>query len=123
MALNIDPVLLKESLFSAAKDATEVHLAEALDETKALHVKYLEELRAYTDNLAVLKLEIAEASTPELKMVKLQSIKLQQRSINGLVDRYQMIFQQEAIERVKEVLKTVALTIGKIAFSMAIAAV
>lgn len=123
MALTIDPDLLKDALFDAAKGATEVHLKEALDETKELHANYLKELRAYTDNLAVLKLEIAEAATPELKMVKLESIRMQQRSINGLVDRYQMLFQQEMIARVKEVLITVAMTVGKIAFSMAMAAV
>lgn len=123
MALNVDPDLLKDSLFSAAKEATEAHLQEALDSTKELHAKYLAELKEYTDNLAVLKLEIAEAPTAELRMVKLESIKLQQRSINGLVDRYQMLFMQDTIEQVKEVLKTVALTVGKIAFSMAIAAV
>lgn len=123
MALTIDPDLLKDALFNAAKEATEGHLEEAIDETKELHAAYLVELKAYTDNLAVLKLEIAEATDPEIKMVKLESIKLQQRSINGLVDRYQMIFKQEALERVKEVLKTVAITVGKIAFSMILAAV
>jgi hypothetical protein len=123
MSLNIDIDLLKDNLFSAAKDATVIHMNEALDESKEIHANYLRDLKAYTDNLATLKIEIAEATTSEQKQIKMQSIELQQRAINSLVDRYQMIFNQEAMERVKEVLKTVAITVGKIALSMIIAAV
>jgi len=122
MSLNIDMGLLQENLFSAAKAATILHFDEALDETKELHAAYLRELKDYTDNLAVLKLEIAEAPSG-LKPIKMQSIEMQQRSINSLVDRYQMLFNQAALAHVKEVLKTVAITVGKIALSMAIAAV
>lgn len=123
MSLNINVDLLKDNLFSAAKEVTLTHLKEGVDESKESYAKYLVELKDYTDNLAILKIEITEAETPEMKKVKMESIVLQQRAINSLVDRYQMIFQQELIARVKEVLKTVAITVGKIALSMAIAAV
>jgi hypothetical protein len=123
MSLNIDVDSLKDNLFSAAKEATATHLEAGIDESKESYAKYLVELKDYTDNLATLKIEIAEAPDAAAKKVKMESIVLQQRAINSLVDRYQMIFQQEAMERVKEVLKTVAITAGKIALSMAIAAV
>jgi len=119
MALNLDLDALKTNLFAAAKDAS----AKYVDTTKDRYQEFLAELRDYTDNLAVLKQEIVEAPTKELKEVKMQSIKLQQRAINGLVDRYQMLTTQDAAEQLKEVLYTVAVTVGKIALSMALAAV
>ncbi len=123
MALNIDPDLLKDNIFSAAKEATTAHLKAGIEESEESYANYLKELRDYTDNLAVLKIEIAEAPDAATKKMKMESIVLQQRAINSLVDRYQMIFNQEALARVKEVLKTVAITVGKIALSLAIAAV
>lgn len=119
MALDIDLDLLKDNLFDAAKDASEKYV----DTAKESYKDYKRELREYTDNLAQLKMEIAEASTPEMKAVKLQSIELQQRAINSLVDRYQMIMTQEAAEQLKEVLITVAKTVGKIALSLIVAAI
>ena len=118
MALNIDLDLLKDSLFDAAEEAGRSYF----DTGKDAYANYKAELRAYTDNLAVLKKEIAEAPA-DLKEVKMQSILLQQRSINSLVDKYQMIMVNEASEQLKEVLKTVAMTAGKIALSMALAIV
>jgi hypothetical protein len=123
MAFDIDVDVLKDSLFSAAKEATEAHIGELVDESKELYKQYLVELKDYTDNLAVLKKEIVEAETEEMKQVKLQSIRLQQRAINSLVDKYKMIFVQDSLNHVKEVLKTVAMTVGKIALSLVIAAV
>lgn len=118
MALDIDLDLLKDNLFEAAEEAGR----DYFDTSKEKYADYKAELKDYTDNLAVLKKEIAEASA-NLKQVKAESILLQQRSINSLVDKYQMIMVNEAQEQLKEVLKTVAMTVGKIALSMAIAAV
>ena len=118
MALNIDLDLLQDNLFDAAEEAGRGYFDTAKDK----YADYKAELRAYTDNLAVLKKEIAEAPA-DLKQVKVDSILLQQRSINSLVDKYQMIMVNEANEQLKEVLKTVAMTVGKIALSMVVAAV
>ena len=119
MALNIDLDLLQDNLFAAAEEMGRKYF----DTSKDKYKDYKSELRDYTDNLSVLKKEIAEAGTPEEKQVKMESILLQQRAINSLVDKYQMILVQEAAEQLKEVLKTVALTAGKIALSLAMAAV
>jgi len=118
MALNIDVDLLKDNLFDAAEEAGKKYFDTAKDKYK----EYKVELRDYTDNLAVLKKEIAEAPE-DLKESKMDSILLQQRAINSLVDKYQMIMVNEAAAQLKEVLQTVAMTVGKIALSMALAAV
>lgn len=118
MALNIDLDVLKDSLYTASEEASRKYFDTANDKYK----DYKRDLKDYTDNLAILKKEIAEAP-PELKAVKLESIELQQRSINSLVDKYKMLLAMEAEQRVKEVLKTVAMTAGKIALSMVLAAV
>ena len=118
MALNIDLDLLQTNLFDAAEEAGRGYFDTAKDK----YEEYKVELRTYTDNLSVLKKEIAEAPA-DLKQVKVESILLQQRSINSLVEKYQMILVHEAEEQLKEVLKTVALTVGKIALSLAVAAV
>jgi len=118
MALNIDLDVLKDSLYSASEEASRKYF----DTANAKYGEYKADLKKYTDNLAVLKKEIAEAP-PELKQVKMESIELQQRAINSLVDKYKMILQMEAAAQVKEVLKTVAMTAGKIALSLVLAAV
>lgn len=118
MALDIDLDVLKDSLFDAAEEAGKGYL----DTGKEEYENYKAELRDYTDNLAVLKKEMAEAPS-ELKQVKLDSILLQQRAINSLVEKYQMILVNEAETQLKEVLKTVVLTAGKIALSLAVAAI
>lgn len=118
MALDIDLDILQDSLYAASEEASRKYF----DTSKDHYSNYKKELKAYTDNLAVLKKEVAEA-LPELKKVKLDSIILQQRSINSLVDKYKMIMTREAAEQLKEVLKTVAMTAGKIALSLVIAAV
>ena len=118
MALNIDLDLLKDNLFDAAEEAGR----DYFDTAKEKYTDYKAELRVYTDNLAVLKKEIAEAPA-DLKQVKVESILLLQRSINSLVDKYKMIMVNEASEQLKEVLKTVAMTVCKIALSMVVATV
>lgn len=118
MAFEINLDVLKDNLYAATKDASEKYFDTAEDHYK----NYLRELKDYTDNLAILKKEIAEAPQ-DLKEVKMMSIRLQQRAINGLVDKYKMILVQESAEQVKEVLKTVAMTVGKVALSMVVAAV
>jgi len=118
MALNIDLDVLKDGLYAASEEASRNYFDTGAEQYK----NYKNELRAYTDNLAVLKKEIAEAPQ-DLKEVKLESMVLQQRSINSLVDKYQMIMVHEAAEQLKEVLKLVATTAGKIALSLVIAAV
>jgi chromosome segregation ATPase len=118
MALDIDLDVLKTSLYEASEEASRKYF----DTTNDAYTNYKQELKEYTDNLAVLKKEIAEAPA-DLKQVKPESIALQQRAINSLVDKYKMIMVKEAAEQVKEVLKTVAMTAGKIALSMVMAAV
>lgn len=118
MALDIDLDVLKDSLYEASEEASRKYFDTAEDQYKG----YKRELKEYTDNLAVLKKEIAEAPK-ELKQVKMESIALQQRSINSLVDKYKMIMVHEAAEQLKEVLQTIAITAGKIALSLAVVAV
>lgn len=118
MALDIDLDVLQESLYTASEEASRKYFDTANDQ----YENYKKELKEYTDNLSVLKKEMAEAPK-ELKQVKLDSIMLQQRAINSLVDKYKMIMVSEAEEQLKEVLKTVATTAGKIALSLVIAAV
>ncbi len=118
MALDIDLDVLQDSLYTASEEASRMYFDTAEDQ----YENYKRELKEYTDNLAVLKKEIAEAPA-DLKQVKLESMALQQRSINSLVDKYKMIMVHEAAEQVKEVLKVVATTAGKIALSLIVAAV
>ena len=119
MALNIDLSLLQDNLFDAAKEASSKFIDDSEDQAK----EFYSDLRDYTDNLAVLKKELAEAPDADSKKVKMQSIRLQQRAINSLVDKHKMIFNQQSIERVKEVIQTVAITAGKIGLSLLVAAV
>ena len=123
MAFNLDLDALKTNLFDAAKSVTKNHLEDFIDESSAEYQNYLRELKEYTDNLAVLKKEIVEADSTDVKEAKEMSIRLQQRAINSMVDRYKMLFQQSALEKVKEVLYAVATTVGKIALSVIAAAV
>ena len=118
MALNIDLDVLQTGLYTASEEASRKYFDTAKDQ----YENYKKELRDYTDNLAILKKEIAEAPQ-DLKEVKAESILLQQRSINSLVDKYKMIMVKEAAEQLKEVLQTVAMTVGKVALSLVIAAV
>ena len=118
MALDIDLDVLQNSLYTATEEASRKYFDNANEQ----YANYKRELKIYTDNLAVLKKEIAEAPAA-LKSVKLESLALQQRSINSLVDKYKMIMVHEASEQVKEVLKLVAMTAGKIALSLVVAAI
>ena len=119
MNLNFDLDLLKDNLYEAAKDASSKWIEATEEQAK----EFYDDLRDYTDNLAQLQKELAEAADDEIKQIKLDSIELQQHAISSLVDKHRMIINQQAIEQLKEVLKTVAVTVGKVGLSLLLAAV
>jgi len=123
MSLSLDLEVLQTQLFDTAKKVSSDLVSELRDEAVDLYEAYQKDLKDYTDNLAALNKEIAEASDTEIKEIKLESIRLQERAIDSLVDRYQMLFTARAAEQLKGSLKTIGLTAGKIAFSLLIAAV
>ena len=117
MSFNVNWRVYGDNLYDACKES----VSGFVDESKGTSLAFYNDLRAFTDRVRDAKKAVAEADSDIKKAIKYQTLLHEQRNLDGLVKRYELVFVANSENIVKEVLWTAVRIVGKIAFSMIVA--